>query len=118
MKADDLLSMILILGVLPITVIVLLFLLQKAKHKERLELINKGVDLLALNSKKDGPFQDVLLWGILSFSIGLGLLLGYILLEAHLATDDMILGILTILFGGFGLIGYYFIKRRRDKKQL
>jgi ABC-type Mn2+/Zn2+ transport system permease subunit len=58
------------------------------------------------------------MWGLLSGGAGFGLLIAYVLLETHQVKDDMILGILAMLFGGFGLIGYYFIKRKRDKKQL
>jgi hypothetical protein len=117
MKVDDLLSMILILGILPITIILILFFIQKAKHKERMSLIEKGISITAFE-KKDGPFQDVLMWGLLAGSTGFGLLIAYILLEMHKVKDDMIFGILAMLFGGGGLICYYFIRRKRDKKQL
>lgn len=115
MKAEDLISMVLILGVLPITVIILLYLLQKAKHKERLELIEKGVDISSL-PKKDSPFNNILMWGMLSVGVGFGLLPGYLLIEYGIFKDDAIMGILAILFGGIGLIGYYFINRKDGKK--
>jgi hypothetical protein len=117
MKVDDLISMTILLGVLPITIVLILFFIQKAKHKERMTLIEKGINITIIE-KKDGPFQDVLMWGLLAGSTGLGLLIAYILLEKHLVVDDMILGILAMLFGGLGLTGYYFIRRKRDKKQL
>jgi len=116
MKIDDLISMLLILGILPITIILILYFVQRAKHKERMTLIEKGVNITTFE-KKDGPFQDVLMWGLLAGSTGLGLLIAYILLEKHLVIDDMILGILAMLFGGLGLTSYYFIRRKRDKKQ-
>jgi len=114
MKVDDLISMAIILGVLPITIILVLFFIQKAKHKERMSLIEKGINITTIE-KKDGPFQDVLLWGMLAGCTGVGLLIGYILVETIALKDD-IMGILAILFGGIGLIGYSLIKRRGDKK--
>ncbi len=115
MKADDLISMILILGVIPITIVLVLFFIQKTKHRERMTLIDKGIHI-DTSERKNGPFQDVLMWGMLAGGTGFGLLIAYFLLEAKVFKDDMILGILAMLFGGFSLIGYYIIKRRIDKK--
>jgi hypothetical protein len=114
MKADDLISMILILGVIPITIVLVLFFIQKSKHKERMTLIEKGINIDTLE-RKNSPFQDVLLWGMLAGGIGLGLLIAYFLLEIKVCKDDMILGILAMIFGGISLISYYIIKRRIEK---
>jgi len=112
MKADDLVAMIILLGVLPLAIIVIIFLINRAKHKERMAIIEKAPDI-SLQEQKDSPFHDVLFWGMLACGVGLGLLIGYILFETNLFKDDIIQGILAILFGGIALISYYFIKKRK-----
>jgi ABC-type Mn2+/Zn2+ transport system permease subunit len=114
MRADDLISMILILGVLPITILLIVYLIQKTKIKERMQLLEKGVDIISLQ-KKDSPFNNTLMWGLLSIGVGLGLLIGYLLIENGIFKDDAIMGILAILLGGIGLAVYYFINKRDGK---
>jgi len=46
------------------------------------------------------------------------LLPGYLLIEYGIFKDDAIMGILAILFGGIGLIGYYFINRKDGKNNV
>lgn len=116
MNLESLVATILILAILPITIILIWFFVQKAKHKERMSLIEKGLNITTIE-RKDGPIQDVLMWGLLAGGTGFGLLIAYILLETHKVKDDMILGILAMLFGGLGLICYYFIRKERDKKR-
>lgn len=115
MKTDELIAMVFLMGILPITILVIWFLIVKIRHKERMSLIEKGIDITT-GERKSGPFQDVLMWGMLSIGIGTGLLIAYILLEKAVVKDDMILGTLSILFGGIGLIGYYLFRRKGDRK--
>lgn len=115
MRADDLISMILILGVLPITILLIVYLIQKTKIKERMQLLEKGVDIISLQ-KKDSPFNNTLIWGMLATGGGLGLLLGFLLIEYDIFKDDAIMGILAMLFGGIGLTIYYFINKRDGKR--
>lgn len=115
MKADDLISMILILGVLPVTILLIVYYIQKAKIRERMQLLEKGIDI-SLLQKKDSPFNNILMWGMLSTGVGLGLLIGFLLIEQGIFKDDAIMGILAILFGGIGLTIYYFINKRGGNK--
>lgn len=114
MKVDDLISMIIVLGVIPVSILVSLYFLHKNTIKERMKLIDKGIDISTIK-RKESPFQDILMWGMLAGGTGFGLLIAYILLETKVFKDDMILGILAILFGGVGLITYYFIRKPADK---
>ena len=114
MRTDDLISMILILGVLPITILLIVFFIQKAKIKERRQLLEKGVDITSLQ-KKDSLFNNPLFWGLLSFGGGLGLFLGFLLMHNNIFDDDAIMGILALIFGGVGLIVFYFINRKASK---
>lgn len=113
MKADDLISMILILGVLPVTILMIVYFIQKMKIKERMQLLEKGIDLSL--QRKDSPFTNTLMWGMLATGIGLGLFTGFLLLNSGVFNDDAIMGILAILFGGIGLIIFHFIGKKSDK---
>lgn len=115
MKTDDLITVILLFGFLPIIVGLLTFYIQKARHNERMTMIEKGINIMDYE-RKEGPFQDVLMWGLLAGGFGLGLFIGYSLMQFKIFNDDAIMGILAILFGGIGLIVYYFIRRNVDKK--
>jgi len=112
MKADDLISMILILGVLPVTILLIVFFIQKMKIKERMQLLEKGIDLSL--QKKDSPLTNILMWGMLATGIGLGLFAGFLLLNLGVFNDDAIMGILAILFGGIGLIIFHFAGKKSD----
>jgi len=114
MNADDLVSMILILGVLPVTILIIVFFIQKAKMKERRQLIEKGLDIFAMQ-KKDNPFNNPLLWGLLSLGGGFGLLFGFLLIQNKVYTDDAIMGILALIFGGIALIVFHFINKKKEK---
>ena len=113
MKADDLISMILILGVLPVTILLIVYFIQKMKIKERMQLLEKGIDLSL--QRKDNPFTNTLMWGMLATGIGFGLLVGFLLINSGVFNDDAIMGILAILFGGIGLIIFHFIGKKSDK---
>ncbi len=117
MKVDDLVSMFLLLGVIPVSILVILFFIQKAKYQERMKLIEKGIDISNVNGKP-GIFQSPLMWGMLATGVGFGLLIGSILFETKVFHDDAILGTFSLLFGGIGLIGYHLIKRRDAKNDV
>lgn len=110
MDVNDLVSIIILFGLVPIAVIWAIGQYQQIKHRERMTLIEKGLGTSLLD-KKENPFQDMLMWGLLSFGIGLGLLTGYLLMDAGIFMDDMILGIMAMLFGGISLIGYTIYKK-------
>jgi hypothetical protein len=113
MKADDLISMILILGVLPVTILMIVYFIQKMKIKERMQLLEKGIDLSL--QRKDSPLTNTLMWGLLATGIGFGLLAGFLLINSGVFNDDAIMGILAILFGGIGLIVFHFTGMKNDK---
>jgi preprotein translocase subunit SecG len=111
---NDLVSLFLIFGLIPLIALTIFILVQRTRHKERMAMIENGLGESLLN-KKESPFQDILMWGMLSTGLGIGLLVGYILLNFYSFKDDMILGIMSMLFGGLGLITYFFYKKRSKK---
>ncbi len=114
MRVDDLISMIIILGILPITILLIVFFIQKAKIRERRQLLEKGIDITLLQ-KKDNSFNSPLLWGLLSLGGGTGLLTGFLLIQNHIYDDEAIMGILALIFGGIGLVLFFFINKRYEK---
>jgi hypothetical protein len=106
---------IIILGIVPLVIVVLIYLINRTKHKEKMALIEKGIDLSVLR-KPQSPFNNSLLWGLASLGGGLGLLIGFFLLQNHICTDDAIMGILALIFGGIALIIFYFINKTREKQ--
>lgn len=112
---NDLVSLFLIFGFLPLVALTFFILVQRTRHRERIAMIQNGLGESLLN-KKESPFQDVLMWGLLAVGVGFGLLIGYILLNFFSFKDDSILGIMALVFGGLGLIIYFFYKKRSKIK--
>jgi len=115
MEASDILSVIILLGLVPIAVIWVIGQYLQIKHKERMAMIEKGLGASLLD-KKENPVHDILLWALLAVGIGIGLLIGYGLIETSIVRDDAILGIMAILFGGISALGYTIYKKSAKNK--
>lgn len=84
----------------------------EAKNKERLKLIEKGMDPSIANTKPDnGP---ILLSGLLFSGIGFGAFIGYMISLCFQQDRNILIIALTILFGGVGLISYFIYRNRQD----
>lgn len=116
MDDSGIVFIIMLFGLVPITVIWAINQYQQLKHKERMALIEKGLGSSILDSK-ESPFQDILLWALLAVGIGVGLLIGYWLIEKSIVRDDAIIGILAILFGGISALGYTIYKKSAKNKE-
>jgi hypothetical protein len=92
----------------------------KAKVKERLLLIEKGVDVS--NLPKNGKFKFIFPWlklGIIITSASFGILLGLYLRELKILPSGIGEGLPLIFpyfFGGFGMILAYFIDKPKEQK--
>jgi hypothetical protein len=109
------LAIFLIFGGPPTLVILIYYIYRKTKHKERMALIEKGIDA-SIYMKEETTFHKVLLWGMLIGGIGFGLLLGYILSVYTPMRQETIMPIMALLFGGIGLIGYYVYRKKTETK--
>jgi len=110
-------AVILIFGGPPTLIGFIYYFSRKAKHKERIALIEKGIDA-SIYLKEEPIFHKVLLWGMLIGGIGLGLLLGYILSIYTPMKQEIIMPISALLFGGLGLIGYYVYRKKTETKSV
>ena len=84
------------------------------RRKERLALIEKGQTAAIFNSETN--VSPSLKYGIFSIGIAVGFLMGAIL-ENYSRLDEGVAYISMIfLFGGIGLVTYYFISRKHVRK--
>jgi hypothetical protein len=87
------------------------FFIHKAKTKERLMLIEKGIDLSPYS--QDFKFETNFPWlkmGIVIASMGLGLLLGSVYNERVITTG------LVLLFGGAGMVISNYLDKPKVQK--
>jgi hypothetical protein len=95
------------------------FFTHKARVKERLLLIEKGIDPTSL--PKSGSFKFIFPWlkiGIVITSISVGLLLAAILMEMPFFSkiaDGLLPLLLIFLFGGIGMILAYLIDKPQEQ---
>ena len=109
------LAVLLIFGGGPTLIILIYYFSRKAKHKERIALIEKGIDA-SIFIKEETTFNQVLMWGMLMGGIGLGLFSGYLLSVYSPMREEIIMPILALLFGGLGLIGYFIYRKKTETK--
>jgi len=95
------------------------FFIHKAKVKERMLLIEKGVDLN--NLPKSTRFNFIFPWfkiGFIIASISFGCLLGVLLMDKpffHSIREGLPV-ILMFMFGGIGMILAYFLDKPKEQK--
>jgi hypothetical protein len=88
----------------------------EARNRERMALIEKGIDPDQMLKEKRGVGHDPLFWGLLLTGLGLGILLGYIV-SMVTQWDSMILpNAMGTLLGGLGMIVYTYRKRADDQR--
>lgn len=85
------------------------------RRKERLALIDKGLTASIFNSEAN--VSPSLKWGIFLIGIAIGFLLGEVLVQhTHIEKGIAYLSMI-LLFGGIGLVTYYFIARKHKRKE-
>jgi hypothetical protein len=87
------------------------------RHKERMTIIDKGVnpvDLKTMYERSSRPSNPLtsLKWGILFVCVGLALLIGIWLRDMFFFNDGVIPGLMAV-FGGAGLVLFYFIASKK-----
>nr|NQU90043.1 hypothetical protein [Bacteroidota bacterium] len=112
----DLMIYLFFYGIIPAAVILIIHFRHKMLHKEKLAMIEKGLDISTM-TKNDNPLNQILMWGTLLTGIGFGLLFGYLLSLVSDLDQNMIVPIMAILFGGIGLIVFYIFKKKTEKKE-
>lgn len=80
------------------------------RRKERLALVNKGVDATIFDSSRQ---PSSLKWGLLMVGIGTGILLGRVLAYYTSIEEEAAYFSMISLFGGIGLIIFHMITNRK-----
>ncbi len=88
-----------------------------ARNRERMALIDKGMDpSLADNKKFTKPPYNALMWGLLLSGFSLGLFIGYLLVQQFGGNMNLVVHAMGMFCGGIGLLIYYAIRRKNDAK--
>jgi len=103
-------------GAIPAAIILIIHLRNKMKHREKIAMIEKGLDI-STSVKNINSLNQILMWGALLFGLGLGLLIGYILSIVCDLNQNAIIPIMAILFGGISLIVYYNYNKKNEKTE-
>ena len=97
------------------SIIIWTYMYFSSRHRERMALIESGAD--ATIFKQDRDNSHALKYGIVAVMCGVGVLFGNILdnagLQSFVAYFSMIL-----IFGGLGLVGFYFYIAKREGLQV
>ncbi len=114
-KLTGLLAVILIFGGAPTAIVLVYYFARRAKHSERLALIEKGADP-SIYMKEESSTYSALAWGLFILGIGLGAFLGYILSVMTPMDREFLMPTLSLAFGGIGLVGYFIYRKNAETK--
>ena len=79
-----------------------------AKNKERLALIEKGLDVSIFKNEGQTHWRyGALKFGLLAIGIGIGLVVANILDVNRIMDDEVAYFAMIFIFGGLGLLSYY-----------
>jgi len=94
------------------TAVGIIYIFISARNKERMALIEKGVDaeIFYKKTRTFGKYSS-LQFGLLVIGIAIGILLGALLEEVGLPEEPAYFSMI-MLFGGLGLLIYYAIMRK------
>lgn len=98
------------------SIILGLYLYFTTRHKERMSLIDHGLDASVFSSGKKAFSSSALKFGLLFLGVGVGILVGTMLSASGLQEEPAYFSSMLI-FGGAGLISYYRIERKRNEAE-
>jgi uncharacterized membrane protein len=90
------------------TVFGIVWIAVSAKNKERLALIEKGLDASIFKEAGRTHWRyGALKFGLLAIGVGIGLVIGNILEVNGIMDDEVAYFAMIFIFGGLGLLSYY-----------
>ena len=96
-----------------VLIAVFIFLYIMAKHKERMILIEKGIDITQLNSKKYAHSLNMRI-GILLIFLAIGLITGYTITNATNMNTYIAYAASLLMCEGIGFLIYYYINKNMN----
>ncbi len=95
------------------TIFGIIFVAVSARNKERMALIEKGMDASIFKEARDTHGRyNALKWGLVIVGVGIGLILGNIFDIHGVMDDDVAYFAMVFVFGGLGLLTYYLLIRK------
>lgn len=97
----------------------LFFIFMRNRHRERMTMLEKGIDAALLVKKPESTRANALKYGLLLMGLSLGLLVAFFIdlsIPSHIPEPPLYFGGI-FLFGGLGLLAYYLIMEKRDAKK-
>ena len=107
--------MIPILSIMVVCVVLIIAIM--GQHKERMAMIEKGVDASQYSRAKKSNPNLVAKWGLLLVGVAVGLFVGGLVAHYTIIAEPVAMFSMTFLFGGFGLLIYYFTIGRHAKPE-
>lgn len=98
------------------SIILGLYLYFTTRHKERMSLIDHGLDASVFSPGKKAFSSSALKFGLLFLGVGVGIMVGTLLSAMGLQEEPSYFSSMLI-FGGLGLISYYRIERKRNEAE-
>jgi hypothetical protein len=94
------------------TVFGIIYLFVITRYRERMSMLEKGVDPSAFGANGGGLPSNTLKFGMLSVGLALGILMGNLLYKIELVERVPAYFAMTFLFGGLSLILNFIIDRK------
>lgn len=101
--------------VLFVSIAIILIVFRKFINDERMALIEKGGDANIFN-RKSLSFPAIRI-GLLLVGAGIGILLGNMIAEAQLLSEEAGIFSCLMIFGGLGLFSSYFVENKFRKNE-
>lgn len=94
------------------------YLFLMTRNRERMALIEKGADASLFNTGKKVTWGSfALVTGMLFLGIGLGVIIAAIIASTTVIREEVAYPSMIFLFAGAGLVYYFFLARKLNKKQ-
>ena len=92
----------------------IIYIYLMTRNRERMALIEKGASAELFN-KPTKSTEWVLKLGIVSISVGIGIIVANLLVSADLLEEDIAFSSIIFIFAGIGLmIGYYLAGKKKE----
>ena len=115
------LSVICAVGLPIVMTIFICYWVLTGKHKERMAMIERGIVPEEAQRQKANPNRYIALRnGMLMASLAIGALIGILIESCFTFTNEwhwLLVPMSTVLFGGIGFVGYFFLARHLEQKE-
>ncbi len=99
------------------TVGAIAYLFYSTRNRERLALINKGADATIFNINPNKETNDALKLGLTAIGVGVGFFLAGVISQSGILPYKTAVICMPLIFGGLGLVGYYFIMKPEKNRE-